>query len=361
MSVLLLNSAQSKYPLGSDPWIQGSIKAISSLAEHENTILCSTDPSPWSLVTYLAGKTSMNIKLIVKAKENAAGFCEYERLLNEYALEKSRTSPLFLGIEPRGRPKRIWQERDMFALGHAGVVYPVSIRPGGRLGTLLSAGGFGTGVRNDFRIEWTSRKQRASKNYTGINVYPFPPGNWLVHWTRASQGPWPGEKAWEFYRDLLARPGIYVRSAGETLIRIIADRKIRGSSRRLHSGKSAVAFTSLKAENAVQLMRWRKRFVQYTFEPYGLGIKLDVIKNMGARRVEYENTPSCAPADKLFSQSPGRRGDWIIEKEWRIRGDLPLNGVERDDIIVIVPDETAAELIRPRIHSGLEVHTLLGD
>ena len=361
MSVLLLNSAQSKDPLGSDPWIHGTLKAVSCLAEHENTILCSTDPSPWSLVTYLAGKTDMYIELIVKAKENTAGFYKYERLLNEYALEKSRTTPLFLGIESRGRPKRIWQERDRFALGHAGVVYPVSIRPGGRLDTLLSAGGFGAEVRNDFRIEWTAGKLKTHKNYAGRNVYPFPPGNWLVHWTRASQGPWPGEKAWEFYRDLLARPGIYVRSAGETLIRIIADRKIRGSSLRLPSGASAVAFTSLKAENAVQLMRWRKRFVQYTFEPYGIGIKYDAIKNMGVRRVEYENTPSGAPADRLFSQSPGKRGDWTIEKEWRVRGDLPLNGIDRDDIIVIVPDETAAELIRSRINIGFEVHTLFRD
>ena len=70
MNVLILNSAQSKYPVGNDQWVKGTIRAIQSLKANNihSHILCSTEPSPWNLVTYLAGKSSMKVKLIIKSK-----------------------------------------------------------------------------------------------------------------------------------------------------------------------------------------------------------------------------------------------------------------------------------------------------
>ena len=359
MDALVLNSAHSKYPIGSDPWIQTTTKAVKNLAERDLTLLCSTDPTPWDLVTYLAGECGMHVKLIVKSADDDAGDREYRHLLSEFNLDDTRTNPLFLGYHFPGRPKKTWPLRDSFAFDKADVVYPVSIRPGGRLDSLLSDRGFNVEIRNDFRIEWSIRRHSVNNNYAFKKTNPFPPGNWLVHWTSRSQGPWPGEKAWEFYHDLLMNPDSYVRSAEETLLRIIRDGLIRGSSAHLPAGETAVAFTALEPGEAVQLMRWRKRFVRYSFEPYGIGIRKKVVAAMGGRRVSYENGSLVQkPGEKLFSHSPGKQGNWVKEQEWRIRSDVSLGTSDKDDKIIIVPDSSSADRIRNWVGDAYIIHVL---
>ncbi len=353
--VLILNSAHGKYPIGSEPWIQKTVRAVKTLSEQQVTILCSTDPVMWNLVTMLAGKSGMEIILTVKTEDDSEGQNEFKRILEDYALDENHTSPLYLGENPGNQPKKLWIPRDIFALKTADIVYPVSIRPGGRLDSLLSGGGYSAEMRNDFRIPWSHERQKSGQavyDFSGCAVNPFPDGEWLVHWTRASQGPWPGEKARGFYRDLLKNPDTYVRSAGETVVKIISEKMIRGTSWNIPGGTRAVSLTSLPPEDAVSLMRWRKRFVRYSFEPYGIAIKRNILVRMGAQEVHYGKPHADFPRDKIFLQSPGEKGDWIKEKEWRIRGDLRLDSFDMDDYFVIVPDETAAEKIRNRIPGG---------
>ena len=359
MNVLVLNSAQSKYPVGNDPWIQASIKTVRTLAERCVHLLCSTDPSPWSLVTYLAGHMRMNINLIVKYDADEAGYKEFAHLKEDFALDENRTFPLFTGVPSAAHYKKAWQIRDQYALRIADSVYPVSIKPGGRLDTLLSKGDFKAEIRNDFRIEWTVQKHKNDYDFTRCLINPFPTGNWLVHWTRASQGPWPGEKSREFYRDLIMHPTIYVRSAEETLIKILTDHTIRGSSWKIPSGESAVSFTSLDPDEAVHLMRWRKRFVRYSFEPFGIGIKHEVLAGKGVKKIRYETIQQNTPlTQRLFSHAPGQNGHWTKEDEWRIQGELRLDDIERDDMVVIVPDETTAGRISSRIGREYSIHVL---
>ncbi len=184
--VLLLNSAHSKYPTGSDPWIKATERAINSLASQPVKILSSTEPVMWDITTILSGKSGMEIILIVKAQNDIKGQKEFKRLMEEYALDKNRTSPTYIGEIARNQPKKLWVLRDRLALKTADIVYPVSIHPGGKLEKLLSKGDFNAEVRNDFGIEWLERKQTQQKlsyNFSGRIVNPFPEGEWLVHWT----------------------------------------------------------------------------------------------------------------------------------------------------------------------------------
>lgn len=356
-TVLILNSAHSKYPIGTDPWIQATEKAVNSLAERPVKMLSSTEPVMWDIITALAGKRGMGIILIVKALNNREGQKEFKRLIEEYALDENRMSPLYLGEIAKNQPKKLWTLRDNLAVKTADLVYPISIRPGGKLDKLLLKGDFKAEVRNDFRIDWSKEKQTEQKpiyDFSGRMVNSFPEGKWLVHWTRSSQGPWPGEKAWEFYRDLFENPHMYVRSARETLIKILTEKLIRGSSWKLPGGVKAVSLTSLAPGEAVSLMRWRKRFVRYSFEPYGIAIKRDILVQMGAREIQYEKPNVDSPSEKLFVQSPGEKGDWTKEKEWRIRGDLRLDTIDKNDYFAIVSDKSDAEHIKKRI-KGEEV------
>jgi len=362
MAVLILNSAHSKYPRGSDDWVRATVEAVRRLRSSGETMLCSTDPSPWDLATYLAGNLGMNVKLIVKSGGNEAGVREFESLLDEFALDGRRTTPLYLGSTGSARTKAVWRVRDRYAFESARVVYPISIRPGGRLEALLGEYGNRVEVRGDFRIDWKTGEHREPYDFSESTVNPLPRGNWLVHWTRASQGAWPGEKAWEFWHDLLARPHTYVRSALDTLVRILSERRIRGTSRRFPGKRRAVSLTSLDAGGAIALMRWRKRFVRYTFEPYGIGIRRNVLEDMGARRVRYEKPAGDVPdTERLFVQSPGTRGDWSREREWRMHGDIPLDEMNPGDFIAVVPDGDAAEALRSRSKGDFPIHVLFGN
>lgn len=364
MKALILNSAHTKYPLGSDVWIQASVRAVDTLAQSDVTVLCSTDPMPWSLVTYCAGRSGMNIELIVKAPGNLTGEAEFNTIVGEYDLDRTRTDPLFLDThsEKNIRLKKSWQVRDRLAVETAQTIYPVSIRAGGRLATLIGSAPVKTKVRDDFAISWSQGGYLPRYTFEGRRVNPLPSGNWIIHWSRASQGPWPGEKAWQFYHDLLEYPDRYVRSAEATLARIIDEKLIRGSSWKLPEGERAVAFTALSLDAALPLMRWRKRFVRNTFEPFGIAVRSATLIDYGARPVQYrEGETGGSHGNRLFSHVHGIRTDWSCEQEWRVRGDFPLAGIDNRDLIALVPDKIAKEALLKRIQPDIHVHAILGD
>ncbi len=361
-AVLILNSAHSKYPLGSDTWIQATVKAVNGLSGQTLQMICSTEPVMWDIVTYLTVKNGIEIIVLVNACDDRTGHEQFNRLVREYALDIRRTSPLYLGKQPGKQPKTSWKLRDRLALKTADSVYPVSIRPGGKLDTLISEAGYARKVRNDFRIPWTQEKSAhvILYDFSKCSINSFPEGKWIVHWTRSSQGPWPQERAWEFYRDLIHYPDRYVRSACDTLTRILTEQLIRGSSWKLPGRQRAVALTSLPPEESVSLMRWRKRFVRYSFEPYGIAIRQDVMVRMGAHAVRYGEKEFLPSPDNLFVQSPGEKADWTKEKEWRIRGDIELDTIDTKDFFAIVPYEEDVEYVRERIErEDVRIHVLL--
>lgn len=365
MRILVLNSAQGKYPTGAEGWVQTTLHAVGELASDETVFLCSTEPAPWSLTLWLAGRTSSRIGCIVKAADDSAGNREYARITGDFGLRGERTHPLFLGAEPAepaNHPKDSWQMRDRRALTLADEVYPVSIRPGGRLHHMLGESGFRGKVRNEFRIPWSQNGFIPRYTLTGRSWRRLPAGRWLVHWTRACPGPWPGESSVEYFRDVIAHPETYVRNAGATLSRIVREGTIRGSCRHMPANLPAVAFTALSPGDAVALMRWRKRYVRYTFEPWGIAIQREELVRRGAREVTYTNGRPDGPlTETFFSHAEGADGHWREEREWRLPGNLTLGDIPPDSVRIIVPGELAAEKFGPEMETRFPVHLLFRD
>jgi hypothetical protein len=109
-----------------------------------------------------------------------------------------------------------------------------------------------------------------------------------------------------------------------------------------------VSFSALKPLEAVKLMRWRRRYVCYSFEPYGVAIRADIADAAGLRPVIYgddELYSRLADSDRPFFQSRGSKvSDWRPEAEWRHLGDfnlpkLPVDGVK---LITYTRPEAAA-------------------
>ncbi|MFA6470789.1 MAG: hypothetical protein WCU00_02010 [Candidatus Latescibacterota bacterium] len=361
MNALLLNSVHGKYPVCSEGWIQATLRAMQHLSSQSAEIICSTEPVTWDIATYLAGISGMRIRFIVKAGNIQNGQNEFSASLEDFALDPQKVTPLFLPEEEKlllSHPRDSWPKRDRLALQSADIVYPIAIRPGGRLENMMNETPYRRKICDNFRIAWTPAGFIPRYSLTGRPWNPLPNGEWLVHWTRTCPGKWPGEKSCDFYHDLLNNTAVYVRNAGETLSRIIREQKIRGSDWKTPGNVPLTAFTALDPGDALALMCWRKRYGRYSFEPFGIGVRKEALLALGARRVNYTyegETPDC---DRAFTHAAGDQGHWVWEKEWRVLGDVSLNAIDRKDCIAIVPERFAADTLKRKIPADFPVHIL---
>lgn len=362
-TALILNSAHSKYPCGNDPWVQATMRAVDALAAGDVTLLASTEPIMWDFAAWYGGTAGMNMKLLLPKSEKNNGGEHDAAPLKSLGIPQNCLDILFFDTTANLSGKDIWRERDRVAIHSADVICPISIRPGGRLETLLASGGYTADFWQEFRVPWeeTDTTHRLpAYDFAGKRPRPFPSGEWLIHWTRASQGQWPGEPMHRFFSDMLAAPDRYVRSASDTLARILTEQRLRGSSWMQHGDTPVVSLTSLDPSGAFPLMRWRKRFVRYNFEPYGIAINRDIAVAHGAREVTYVDSPGAASGDPVFHHASGEKTDWRDEQEWRIPGDLDLSALPGGSYFAIVPEERDAERLRERAGDGVGVHVLFG-
>lgn len=358
--VLILNSAQSKCPKGSDEWITATVEAVKTCAHRGDTIITGTAPLQWDFVSFLAGLYGARVRFIVNGCNDEKGRKDYERLIRDLGLARERTEAAFLGQVNRQRPKAVWPARDKLSTTLADTIYPVSIHPGGKLDSLLTECTTLPKIDNTFRTVWrqgkTERSRPSGKIRTAASLFL---GEWLVHWTRSCHGPWPGEDARTYFTDMLSRPEIYVRNAKETLLRIVGEKMIRGSGWRMAGNRPVVSFSALTPSEALALMRWRKRYVRESFEPYGIAVRKNRLVEAGAGPVVYVGKGKEALSrDRLFLQSSGTRGDWEKESEWRFPGNVTLSHFRPEDITLIVPDSITADEVMRRSGCVYAVHEL---
>ncbi len=148
---------------------------------------------------------------------------------------------------------------------------------------------------------------------------------------------WPIERLCDYYHDIINATE-YPRSAFHTLINIIKSKRIAGSGRHMPANEPMVSFSSLPPVQAIDLMRWRSRYRQMSFEPYGVAIQESIAADFGVVPVRYYDgrLPSEVPVDDRWQwQSKGKLGDWQAEHEYRHRGDLLLDRIPREYLRVI--------------------------
>jgi hypothetical protein len=365
----ILNSRQGKAPAGSDPWITSTLAAVRDALNHDLTIISSVGLNTWELVTWAAGHFDGRILLYVpypyEKNLSPAGATEtlgrpaLENLIcREFALPAQRVEFIFQPPERRrGTKKTFWPERDRKLIEMADVLYPISIRPRGNLATLIAEVGKAKNICDKYRVVYRQQHQRhTSEPFTCSTATSTRVAAWdyLTHWTRAANGTWPGETCAEYYRDITLANDHYPRSAIDTLQRILRERLLLASPAHIRGGFPVVSFTALAPHEALQLMRWRRRYVRWSFEPYGIAIRNDAAQAAGIRPVIY-GTPAdyqhLAEPDRPFFQNIGMRGgDWLPEKEWRHLGDLDL---------AKIPDEA----LKIMVHTSMEIPQIriLGD
>lgn len=339
-SVAILNSRQSKTPAGNDPWVRATLAALDFAAENGWTIVSSLGMNTWELVTWAAGQRRARLR--VACPEDTSNE-EQADIHRRFDLRGDLVE--WIGVtrgEGRSAGKNWWEGRDTEIVSAADILLPVSVRRGGRIDSLLSSHA-GKIIDNKFRIPYVTsphhERSRIPPDHFSPDSQIWPDG-WLIHWTRACHGPWPGENESDYYADLAASTDSYCRSAFTTIRRVLTERRLRGSAWRIGSGVPMVAFTELPPLESLKLMRWRSRWSRWSFESYGIAIAKDTAETLGSRPVRYVDEiewKSIADDDKPFTHRRGKQDDvWLAEREWRCEGGVDLSSIPPEQLRVIV-------------------------
>ncbi len=343
----ILISRQAMHPSGGSVWVQKTVEAVRWVASSGHTLVTSHGMPTWELQLSLA--SDMNIPLIVYVlAESEDRLRELSVFLqDQFSLTAERTE--FRRVDSTvDQTEDLRPVRDRAVVKAASLLIPVAIREGGNLRSLLEdARKAGKELKLSFQTEHFLRDRPLSYNLENSQLSSelASIGNgYIIHWTRAANSCWPGEKLIDYYQAVISSDS-YPRSALATLHRMLDRKLIVASSRHMPQNIATVSFSSLAPAEAIPLMKWRARYRQMSFEPYGIGIERECARAGGIRQVRYTKRGErlSDEIDLWLTQSAGAITDWRNEKEYRHRSDFDFGDIASDRLIVFAhrPEEAA--------------------
>ncbi len=343
-SVAILNSRQNLRPVGSDLWIKNTKLAMQKLAGQDVTVLTSVGMKTWEYLIFLAARFKVKQRIYVPVTRDQKNIDVIAYYTKQFQLDPQLTDYYFFEVEDLSKDNLFFQkERDRLIVNDADIIYPISIRKDSTLKSLYSKIDQSHVVVDErFTVKCVKNKNaykyeidKTKLNSKIDNLLE----NYLIHWTRAINDSWPNEILYDYYHSIANSKNDYSHSAYDTLIRILSEKKIRATSRHYRKDISAVAFSELKPSEAIDLMKWRARYNEMSFEPYGIAIRKNVAIKIGIKKVIYGDSKefnSLHETDKPYFQSIGTKGFWVPEKEWRHIGEIDLSKIKPEDLKIIV-------------------------
>lgn len=356
--VAILNSRQSKTPAGADPWVLRTLDAVEWAKENGHDVISSVGQFTWDLVSWAAFRQGLHLDLVIPPLASDACEAIAGDLFGPGSYESDRIRWIRLESSSSLERKTWWRTRDQAVIESADIAIPVSLRPGSGLSALITSRSSMLEVFGRFQTPYqpTAHHVRSLIDPARINpeLERWPAG-FLIHWTRLSHGPWPGESKAEYFRDFVGNisPGAaYHRSAFATLSRILREGRIRASAWKTGQRTPMVAFTECSPLESIPLMRWRSRWSRWSFEPYGIALHRDWLAAQGARPVRYvaeREWMSLSAEEKPWSHRRGRAAEvWPPEREWRHSGNLRIDHAPPDAIRILArTPEDVANLAAP--------------
>jgi hypothetical protein len=333
----ILLSRQPLRPCRQTPWVQAATRAVRWLRDTSAVLYTSVGIQTYEFLIYLALKEKIRQKVVLPETAGASS----DRLRQQVREQFQTDDQLVTFIPATERRDRVTEKlpvmRDRYIISHAETLLPIAVRKGGNMEQLIAQReAAGVHVNRQFRTTYQKRHtpiaHHLDKNTLLSEITKFDEP-YLIHWTRAVNGPWPAEKRIDYYR-AIARMDVYPRNAFDTLKNIMTQKLIYGSSKHKAGKIASVSFSSLAPRDMLPLMRWRSRYKQMYFEPYGIGIKKGDGFHCGIRPVHYyKGKTAPAKIETWLIQSVGRKGDWFKELEFRFQGDFDLSGIPLEKII----------------------------
>jgi hypothetical protein len=337
--------------------------AVRWVKANDLMLLTSIGMQTWELEVYLAGALGVCQAIVVPASGESEFYRIKDWTRRQFGLDDRRISFVpEISAQSRQACQNRCCRRDETIVKSARVVLPVSLRPGGNLEKILDkhAGSVFVSVDRRFQIPYAPRREKLS--YRLVNrvlsaEVLAEAERYLIHWTRAASGPWPAETRQEYYR-AVSESDRYPRDAFDTLNHILKTGAIKASSRHMPRKTPTVSFTSASPEQMIPLFKWRSRYVQMSFEPYGIGIEKSVSLSHGIRPVVYYAARRAPDGiEPWLTQSRGVKGDWTLEREYRFLGDLDLAAIPPQHLACFCLKAEQADEMRTRY--GIRAFSLL--
>lgn len=287
-------------------------EAVKSVKERSGILLCSCGGLNWDLQLTSALEEGVPVELVLLEGDTLDGLTEdfgekLSALVVSMVLLKS------------------CKERDSYIFNHADAIFSIWVRPHGHLAGLITAL-----VNIDYTFDVSHYRFRSHFKYqiaAPSGRVETLPSHYLWHWTRTSQGKWPGESQGDYCKDLL-NSSVYPRSALDTLRRILEMGIITASGACIHRNEPVVSFTENHPVKMLEHFKWRSGRHRMNFEPYGVGFPRSSFEEVELVKVKYNDAPSWKTVAK------GER--WSSEKEWRHRGDCIITEEMKKNMVVIV-------------------------
>ncbi|MCA9191155.1 MAG: hypothetical protein KDB03_05325 [Planctomycetales bacterium] len=176
---------------------------------------------------------------------------------------------------------------------------------------------------------------------------------WLTHCTRGFSGRQPDETISEFAVRCWLNGYLESTDPLTTLLQIIHDRKIRATSRLTRTEVPCVSLSAVPVPELLRRRRFQAHLGRWDWEPFGLLMRREFLKTMGARPVIYgteKRFKELPKTEQPFFQPVGRRkesSNWETELEWRTIGDVDLSIIPSSQIALFVPSfQIASQLSR---------------
>ncbi len=303
---------------GSDLPILMAIQAIEIIANCGGILVGSFGAVQWNVQLAQASRKKVPVELIVPDVFSEAQIQQEFPSLNIVSIT-------FVDSET---------SRDRELLFRADNIFPIWCRSKGRIAKLLTELDQSK-LHNDY--DCSSYRFTAVQKSIPRSCRPEIsqlPHEYLWHWSRSSDEPWPNESMETFCCELIDSR-TYPRSAVQTLRRIVTSKVLLGSGVSIGGGEPVVCFTENHPSQMNSHFVWRIGKHRMNFEPYAIGFPREYLESRGAVPVRYD--------EKARWDSMHRSDRWRSEREWRIRGDLDFSEVEKM-MIVIVLNESQRKL-----------------
>jgi hypothetical protein len=185
---------------------------------------------------------------------------------------------------------------------------------------------------------------------------------YLYHYTRSCPGPWPNQSYRDYLLGLLNDELLSGHTALETLIRILLEGRIRAGSKIVRGDQAVISWTSRSPLELGAVRRWNPALIRWTFEPYGLAIRREVLRKRGAKPSIYAKSAVYQQLQRQelyrFQLHDPPHCSWKNEREWRLLYDLMLGEITPDQGFAFVPAASDVKELEKVIACALPIVVL---
>lgn len=320
-----------------DNWLAGVRQAMDRARETAWTVLGGVGNRGWEYAAWAAARRGLSLIMLVPPTRVSLFLSIVSETIRRLDLNSIRTT--FMMPVAGRHPSAPRYLRDELAFLWAHRHLPIVLRPGGFWDSRLRES---DRVVTGFQAPYPRRALPLTKPPdTAVSPEVVNADEWLIHWTRGSYGPWPGETDADYFKSITEATVGNPRDGFATLGFILRTGILRGSAKIIRGGHPVISFSCLPLTKAAERAHWRPALKRLNWEPYGIGVRRRVLESLGARPAIYGDRSvyeRLAPADRPFFQFRGRgRQDWTGEGEWRLPGDLDLTSLPTGSVCVIAP------------------------